>query len=129
MDKQESIDDKQILNKWYRFAANQPGFVGSALALLRGRRGITSQHQQNDFGVGDENFLRLQAMSLPRSQSFANDAHRIAQTCGLANPLAFVQSMMLWRNLEAAEAQTEKEEFYQAAFDEDSELDTPDEEQ
>lgn len=122
------MNNEEILSAWYEYAANRPGFVGSALNLLRERQEITSQQQQMEFGVSDQMFLRLQAMPLPRSRSVAGDAHRIAEACGLANPIAFVQAMILARSLEDTKAQVDGEQSYQAAFDAEDDLDLSTEE-
>ena len=123
MERQDNMSDDEILAEWRGYAARQPGFVGSALGLLRDRQSITLQQQQSEFGANDQAFLRMQAMPLPRPQSFAGDAHRIAEACGLTNPLAFVQAMIFARSLEHTEFQTDAEESYQAAFDPDDDLD------
>jgi hypothetical protein len=129
VERQDNISNGEILTEWYDYAAKQPGFVGSALGLLRDRQSITPQQQQSGFGANDQAFLRLQAMPLPRPQSFVGDAHRIAEACGLANPLAFVQAMILARSLERTEPKTGAEGSYQAAFDPEDDLDRiPDEE-
>jgi hypothetical protein len=123
VERQDNISDYEILTEWYDYAAKQPGFVGSALGLLRARQSITPQQQQSEFGANDQAFLRMQAMPLPRPQSFAGDAHRIAEACGLANSLAFVQAMILARSLERTESQTDAEVSYRAAFDQEDDLD------
>ena len=129
MEHLDNISDDKILAEWYDYAARQPGFVGIALGLLRDRQSVTLQQQQSEFGANEQAFLRMQAMPLPRPKSFAGDAHRIAEACGLANPLAFVQAMILARSLGRTESPTDIEEFYQAAFDSEDDLDQPPDEE
>lgn len=117
------ISDKKILADWYAYAADEPDFVGSWLNLLRERQSITPDRQQSEFGADDRAFRQLQAMPLPRSESLAGDAHRIAEVCSLKNPMAFVQAMILANNLMQSDSQAPIEEFYQAAFDADENLD------
>jgi hypothetical protein len=114
--------NEEILASWYAYTADEPGFVGYWLGLLRERQGITTVEQQNEFGGDEAAFLRLQSMPLPQSHSLARDAHRIAESCNLKNPMAFVQAMLLARGLESAADHTAVQEFYQAAFDEEEEL-------
>jgi hypothetical protein len=116
----DQAGDEEILASWYDYAAAEPGFVGHWLSLLRVRLGLTPDAQQAEFGADEAAFRRLQAMPLPREQSLAGDAHKIAERCDLKNPMAFVQAMILARNLElAAERPAATQEFYQAAFDEE----------
>lgn len=129
MEYRDNISDDEILAEWYGYAARQPGFVGSVLGLLRDRQSITFQQQRSEFGASDQAFLQMQAMPLPRPQSFVGDAQRIAEACGLANPLAFVRAMILARSLEHTESQPGAAESYRAAFDQEDDLDRlPDEE-
>jgi hypothetical protein len=111
--------DEEIMASWYADAADEPGFVGYWLDLLRERQGATAVEQQTEFGADDVAFRRLQAMPLPRSQALARDAHRIAEHCHLKNPMPFVQAMIFARNLERTTDQVAVQEFYQAAFDEE----------
>lgn len=123
MDDINDISDEKILADWYAYASDELGFVGSWLNLLRERQSITPDQQQSEFGTDDEAFVQLQAMPLPRSESLAGDAHRIAEVCSLKNPMAFVQAMILANNLMHATGQAPIQEFYQAAFDADEDLD------
>lgn len=123
MSQQDNLSDEEMITAWHGYAANQIGFVGDALRLLRDYQGQTLQEQQSEFGVSDKIFLRLQSMLMPRSQLFTNDAQRIAESCGLANPFAFVKAMVLARTLEHARAQPSVKEIYQAAFDAEDGLD------
>src|SRR5436853_1327349 len=117
-----SIGDEEIMASWYAYAADESGFVGHWLGLLRERLGITAVEQQNEFGADEPAFQRLQAMPLPQSQALARDAHRIAEHCNLQNPMAFVQAMILARSLERTADHPAMQEFYQAAFDEEEAL-------
>ena len=119
MNSGEHTGDEEIMASWYAYTADEPGFVGYWLDLLRERQGITAVEQQNEFGADEAVFLRLQSMPLPRSQMLARDAHRIAEHCKLKNPMAFVQAMLLARSLENAADTSAVQEFYQAAFDEE----------
>ena len=128
MDHQPDISDEEIMESWYDFVATEPGFVGGILKRLRDREGTTPEQQQKIFGVNDQGFRRLEAMPMPRPKSLASDAHRIAEACNLANPLAFVQTIVLASKLEKTQNRKGEEEFYQAAFDPESDLDQiPDE--
>jgi len=130
MDQQIHVSDNEIMESWYSFVATAPGFVGGILKLLRDREGTTSEQQQKVFGVNDQGFHRLEAMPMPRPRSLASDAQRIAEVCNLANPLAFVQAIVLASKLKKIQnKQSENaEEFYQAAFDLENDLDhIPDE--
>lgn len=118
-----NISDKEIITRWYAYAADEPGFVGYWLKLLRERLSIDADQQQMEFGADDRAFLQLQAMPLPRPDSLTRDAHRIAEACGLENPMAFVQAMILANNLISDTNQSSVQEFYQAAFDADEDLD------
>ena len=75
--------DKEIMASWYAYAAEEPGFVGYWLGLLRKRQRITLEQQQSELGVDEQILLRLQAMPLPRPEWLARDAHRIAEVCNL----------------------------------------------
>ena len=118
-DSRDNTSDEEIMLSWYTHVADEPGFVGYWLGLLRERQGITPVEQQTEFGTDERVFLRLQAMPLPRSQSLARDAHRIAEICNLSNPLAFVQAILIARNLDQTADNSTVQEFYQAAFDEE----------
>ncbi|MFL6215826.1 MAG: hypothetical protein ACJ74J_18225 [Blastocatellia bacterium] len=111
--------DEEIMASWYADVADEPGFVGYWLGLLRERLEITVLEQQNELGVDEQAFQRLQSMPLPRNQAVARDAHRIAERCHLKNPMAFVQAMILAHSLERTADHTAVQEFYQAAFDEE----------
>lgn len=113
------------LAAWYSYAATEEGFVGSLLQLLRERTGITLEQQQQKYGAGDAEFIRLQGMPLPRPDRFRSDAQRIAAACSLAFPLAFVHDLVLARNLTLLAG---GEQAYRAAFDAGESLDEPPEE-
>ncbi|HKQ06429.1 MAG TPA: hypothetical protein VJ464_14940 [Blastocatellia bacterium] len=115
----DHTDDEEIMASWYAYAADEPGFVGYWLGLLRERQSVTADEQANEFGTDEVVFHRLQAMPLPREQALARDAHRIAECCHLKNPIAFVQAMILARSLELGADRPAVQEFYQAAFDEE----------
>jgi hypothetical protein len=114
--------DEEIMASWYADAADEPGFVGHWLGLLRERLEITAAEQQNELSADEPAFQRLQAMPRPRRQALARDAHRIAERCHLDNPMAFVRAMILAHGLERAADHPAAQEFYQAAFDEEEEL-------
>jgi hypothetical protein len=114
--------DEEILASWYAYVADEPGFVGYWLDLLRERQGVTAIEQQIEFGADEPAFRRLQSMPLPQSQALARDAHRIAESCHLKNPMAFVQAMILARSLERTTEHPAIQEYYQAAFDEEEDL-------
>ena len=122
MGNDNNISDEEIIVSWHAYVADEPGFVGIWLRLLRERQGITPVEQQNEFGADDQAFFRLQAMPLPRSKLLARDAHRIAEACNLKYPMAFVQAMILARDLSHTADQAGPQEFYQAAFDEEEDL-------
>jgi hypothetical protein len=113
------MGDKEIMASWYAYAADEPGFVGYWLGLLRERQDITAVEQQNEFGADEPAFRRLQSMPLPQSQALARDAHQIAERCHLKNPMAFVQAMLLAHSLERTADHPAIQEYYQAAFDEE----------
>ena len=117
--------DPNILANWYHFASGKPGFVDSYLQILRDRQGKTLVDQQREFGVSNEGFLRLRGMKLPRLNSFTRDAQRIANTCQVTNSFAFVQALVLARQIIAADNAAPANEGYQAAFDEMPDLDIP----
>lgn len=118
-------NDTEIMADWYSFAAEQPGFVGFALRLLREKKGFSLEDQRKELGADEVTFMRLQAMPLPRETSVVRDSHRIAEVVGLANMFAFVNAMTLFRQIESAtgQAATSVEGVYEAAFDEQSDLD------
>jgi hypothetical protein len=128
MEGQDVAPDEAVLRAWYEFAAQEPGFVGSFLRLLRERQGKSAEDQQAELGIDHEAFMRLQGIPLPRARVFANDALRIAETCGLPSPLSLVGLLVLARNLATAPAHVEAAHVYQAAFDATESLDDPPEE-
>lgn len=123
MDSTTYMSDEEIFGSWYDFTSTELGFVGHLLKLLRDREGITSEEQQNALCADADQFRRLQAMPIPRAASLSSDAHRIAEVCKLRNPFAFVQAMVLASKLESELVSSEGEEFYQAAFDPEADLD------
>jgi hypothetical protein len=121
---EEKTNNKAVTG-WYRYAARQPGFVGHALRLIRKSNGQSDEEQRHELGVDEQTFLHLQGMPLPRAHSLVADANRIAEECGLADSLAFVRTMILAQNLErhCSSEQPAAREFYQAAFDDEGDLD------
>jgi AraC-like DNA-binding protein len=121
---QEKINNK-ARSGWYKYAARQPGFIGHALRLIRELNGQSEEEQRHEFGADEQSFLRLQGMPLPRAQVLVTDANRIAEECGLTDSLAFVRTMIMAQNLERSRAsdQPATREFYQAAFDDENDLD------
>jgi len=118
-------NDQEILSSWYRFAAQQQGFVDSFLQLLRDQFGKSLAEQQREFGAGESEFLRLRGMRLPRPNAFTSDAQRMATACQLSNPIAFVRALVLARNLSNMNPNSGTGTGYQAAFDATDDLDTP----
>ncbi|MCB9452391.1 MAG: hypothetical protein H6672_13220 [Anaerolineaceae bacterium] len=115
--------DSEILQGWYQFAAQQPGSVESLLQLLRNRQGKSSDRQRTEFGATSQMFDKLRSMRLPREQFFAQDAKRIAEACYLSNPTAFVQALILARNIQQSEQFQAASTSYMAAFDDNDNLD------
>lgn len=121
--------DSEILQGWYQFAAQEPGSVDSLLQLLRNRQGKSFDQQRIEFGAAPQQFDRLRSMRLPREHLFAQDAKRIAEACHLSNPTAFIQALILARNIQQSEPFTSTHTSYRAAFDDTENLDDiPDEE-
>ena len=108
--------DAEILQKWYAYAAGQPGSIGSLLQLLRSRQRKTEEQQRLEFEVSTADFARLQSMRAPRADRFHSDAERIAVACHVGQVFRFVQTLLLARNL-AAQGQPAEGEVYEAAFD------------
>lgn len=108
--------DAEILQKWYEYAARQPGSIGSLLQLLRFRQRKSEEQQQLEFEVSTADFARLQSMHAPRADRFHSDAERIAVACHVGQVFHFVQTLMLARNL-ATQGQPTEGEAYEAAFD------------
>ena len=75
------MTDKQLLEVWYQYAARAPGFIGGALRTQRAKSFQLQEQQRTLIGIVgkqyDDLWLRLQAMSLPRSDQFAADLARI----------------------------------------------------
>lgn len=129
MDTIDKMTVDEIMTDWYHYVSEQPGSVDSLLRILRDRLDQTLEQQQAEFGASDYEFNHLRGLRLPRPQVFTGDAHRIAITCKLAKPFAFINSLVLARQLARSLPQTEAFQYYQAAFDEVDDLDQlPDEE-
>jgi hypothetical protein len=108
--------DAEILQKWYEYAAQQPGSIGSLLQLLRFRQRKSEEQQRLEFEVSAADFAKLQSMRAPRADRFHSDAERIAAVCHVGQVFRFVQTLMLARNL-ATQKQASEGEVYEAAFD------------
>jgi hypothetical protein len=108
--------DAEILQKWYTYAAKQPGSIGSLLQLLRFRQRKSEEEQRLEFEVSAADFARLQSMLAPRADRFHSDAERIAVACHVGQVFRFVQTLLLARNL-AVQRQPAEGEVYEAAFD------------
>jgi len=108
--------DAEILQKWYEYAAGQPGSIGSLLQLLRFRQRKSEEQQRIEFEVSAADFAKLQSIRAPRADRFHSDAERIAAACHVGQVFRFVQTLMLARNL-ATQKQTTEGEVYEAAFD------------
>ena len=108
--------DAEILQKWYAYAAGQPGSIGSLLQLLRFRQRKSEEQQRLEFEVSAADFARLQSIRVPRGGRFHSDAERLAAACHVGQVFRFVQTLLLARNL-AARPQPTEGEVYEAAFD------------
>ena len=108
--------DAEILQKWYTYAAKQPGSIGSLLQLLRFRQRKSEEQQRLEFEVSAADFARLQSIRVPREGRFHSDAERIAAACHVGQVFRFVQTLLLARNL-ATQGQPTEGEVYEAAFD------------
>lgn len=108
--------DAEILHKWYEYASQQPGSIGSLLQLLRFRQRKSEEQQQLEFEVSAADFAKLQSIREPRADRFHSDAQRVAAACHVGQVFRFVQTLMLARNLAVQEQATEGE-VYEAAFD------------
>lgn len=114
----QPTNERDILNNWYRHAAQLPGSVSALLQLLRNKERTTEEEQRERLGADPDSFSRLKAMRAPRPQSFVDDARRIADICHLQNRNEFVSWMLLARNLrEHMIAPEPSEQYYEAAFD------------
>lgn len=122
----DESQDKEIMRAWYQYAAEREGSVDSYLRVLRNRQHLTVAQQQSQFGATEDEFVRLQAFRLPRPDSFAKDAQRIAEACRLKYPKEFVTAMLTVFRLTQGEQVKGWNQSYQAAFDDADELDKPD---
>lgn len=124
------LSDDNIMDAWYQFVAAQPDSVDALLRLLRDRRGETLAEQQHSFGATEDQFARLRGLLAPRPERFTSDAQEIANACQLANPFAFVQALVLARNVARTTLKDSgSNQYYRAAFDALDQLDElPDEE-
>jgi len=108
--------DTEILHKWYEYASQQPGSIGSLLQLLRFRQRKSEEQQRREFEVSVADFTKLQSMRSPRPDHFHSDAQRIARACHVGQVFHFEQTLMLARNL-AGHAPSTPGDVYEAAFD------------
>jgi hypothetical protein len=128
MARSNELSDEKIMTNWYRYSAEQPGSVDELLLVLRNRLGQTLEQQRLDFGANETDFNRLRGLRHPRSDHFVSDAQQIAESCHLTNPLVFVRTMILARNLKQQQSTAPTDQSYQAAFDVVDDLDQiPDE--
>jgi hypothetical protein len=118
-----TLSDDEIMAAWYAYAAEQPGSIDALLRLLRESLNQTLEGQQAAFGVNDRQFLRLRGFASPRPDRFVDDAQRIAQACGLRNPVAFVSQLLVARRLMQAAPTATSGPAYRAAFDARNDLD------
>lgn len=123
MDTAEHSRDERSLQNWYRNAAQQPWAIDAYLRIVRIHDFKTQEQQRNEFGATPEEFSRLQAMHLPREDFFATDARRIAEARHLQFSDAFVQTMLLARQLALSTQSLADDTYYQAAFDAVDDLD------
>ncbi len=125
MDTSERDRDEQALQNWYRYAAQQSWAVDAYLRKARLHEFKMQEQQRNEFGATPEEFLHLQAMHLPREDFFVIDARHIAEVRHLQFPDAFVQTMLLARQLAfSTQSSGDNDTYYQAAFDAVDDLDT-----
>jgi hypothetical protein len=123
MARSNELSDEKIMTNWYRYSAEQPGSVDELLLVLRNRLGQTLEQQRLDFGASETDFNRLRGLRHPRSDQFVSDAQQIAESCHLTNPLVFVRTMILARNLKQQQSTAPTDQSYQAAFDVVDDLD------
>lgn len=126
MDTSEHQADPALLQNWYRYAAEQAWVVDSYLRLVRAKEFKTREQQRKEFGTSITDFQRLQGMALPRSDSFTKDAYRMAQECNIQNPLVFVNTLLLAKQLSLSSSlsSSDRNQHYQAALDAGEGLDT-----
>jgi hypothetical protein len=126
MDTSEHSTHPPSLKDWYGYAAEQPWAIDSYLRVVRVHEGKTQEQQRNEFGVSQQEFLRLRGMPLPRTTSFPKDAQRIAEECHVQNPWVFIQTLLLAKQLTAStQSSLDSDQFYEAAFDALDDLDAP----
>jgi hypothetical protein len=124
MNTAEHNKDGRSLQNWYRHAAQQPWAIDAYLRIVRLHDFKTQEQQRNEFGATPEEFLHLQGMHLPREHSFSLDAQRIAEARHLKYPDVFVQTLLFARQLALmSQAPANDEQYYQAAFDAEDDLD------
>lgn len=74
-------EDAQLLNNWYRYAAEAEGFIGVTLKAHRSKVFMTQEQQRNLLGILDPKYdqfwLQLMAMPQPRASQFEADMQRI----------------------------------------------------
>jgi hypothetical protein len=120
----ENLKDNELLERWYRYASRQAGFVGHALNKVRHLTGQTEEEQRLELGADPDHFVHLCGMPLPRAQYLIPDANRIAEECRLIDSLAFVRTMILAHKIENSNSSSVDQSFYQAAFDAQDDLDS-----
>lgn len=78
------IEDTQILNDWYHYAAGAEGFIGAVLKTQRGKAFLTQEQQRAMIQIREKKYdqfwLQLQAMPLPRTNQFESDLQRIVES-------------------------------------------------
>jgi hypothetical protein len=81
MEGKQMMEEKQILEDWYRYAARTTGFIGGALRIHREKMFLSQEQQRTMLDIRGEQYndlwLRLQAMLLPRTDQFTEDLQRI----------------------------------------------------
>jgi hypothetical protein len=120
---QDNFLASDAVMRWHKYTSLRPGFVGYLLQLVRERTNSSEEEQQLEFGIDQQTFLHLQAMPLPRPAQISKDAYRIAETLKLENPIAFVRAMILGSKMEKSVTPFASQDYYQAAFDEEDDLD------
>ena len=75
------MNDTQLLEEWYQYAARTTGSIGAALRTQRKKAFLFQEQQRAIIGIQDVQYnsfwLHLQAMPLPRPDQFTADLARI----------------------------------------------------
>lgn len=90
-----SLTDADHMKFWYKFMADRPESVNALLAWAREHTGQSAEEQRLEMGASPQAFERLCAFFHPRLDHLIDDAQRMAETCGLTHPEAFVRVVTL----------------------------------